>query len=187
MSEFVVNEPAIAENSNIVTDSHELDHRVEELTFDEADINNNNSDHSKDDEIDVKDIVISTKAKEEGNNQFRLKEYDDAIESYSKAIYHCPEDEDNKDYLATFYGNRSAAYFSIEDYELVIEDCTSALELKPNYPKVLARRMQAYEKMENLDEALSDAKELQKLDPAFPKIDVTVYVLFSEQIVCSNS
>eukprot|EP01038_Epipyxis_sp_PR26KG_P006536 gene6536-8980_t len=118
----------------------------------------------------AKDIKLSLVAKEEGNIYFRNKEYDDAIESYSKAIYYCPEDELNKENLATFYGNRSAAYFTIEEYDQVIEDCSSALELKGDYIKVIFRRMQAYEKLDKIEEALNDAKKINELDSSYPKI-----------------
>lgn len=103
----------------------------------------------------VKDLAKAIEAKEEGNNYFRNKDYDEALESYSRAITFCPEDDENKEILATFYGNRSAAYASIEEYELVVEDCTAALALKPDYVKVIARRMLANEKLEKYEEALS--------------------------------
>lgn len=99
-----------------------------------------------------KDLTKAVAAKEEGNAFFRNKEYDEALEAYSRAITYCPEDD--KENLSTFYGNRSAAYFSLEEWELVVEDCTAAVELKPDYVKVLARRMLANEKLEKYEEAL---------------------------------
>jgi len=102
-----------------------------------------------------KNLSKALEAKEEGNNYFRNKEYDDALEAYSKAITFCPEDEENKENLATFYGNRSAAYFAVEEFELVVEDCTAALALKVDYVKVIARRMLANEKLEKYEEALT--------------------------------
>jgi import receptor subunit TOM70 len=103
----------------------------------------------------VKNIDSAIAAKEEGNVHFRNKDYDESLESYSRAIEFCPETDEFKDELATFYGNRSAAYFLVEEYELVVEDCTDALKLKANYVKVLVRRMQAFEKLDKVEEALS--------------------------------
>ena len=103
----------------------------------------------------VKSLEQAVEAKEEGNVFFRNKEYDDALESYSKAITFCPEDDEHKETLATLYGNRSAAYFSLEEYELVVEDCTAALALKSDYVKVIARRMLANEKLEKYEDALT--------------------------------
>jgi import receptor subunit TOM70 len=102
-----------------------------------------------------KDLQKALDAKEEGNAFFRNKDYDEALESYSKAITFCPEDDINKENLATFYGNRAAAYFSVEEYELVVEDCTAALALKSDYVKVIARRMLANEKLEKYEDALT--------------------------------
>eukprot|EP00981_Chlorochromonas_danica_P010898 scaffold3532_cov182-Ochromonas_danica.AAC.1 len=121
-----------------------------------------------------KDITKALAYKEEGNELFRLKNYDDATQAYSYAIDHCPSDDIHKETLATFHGNRSAAYFAMEDYELVVDDCTRALELKADYVKVLARRMQAYEKLNKIEEALADGKKIQELDPSYPKIASTV-------------
>lgn len=124
-----------------------------------------------------KDIQKALEAKEAGNEYFRQKDYDNAIQCYSNAIAYCPNDAENKEYheqLATFYGNRAAAYFAEEDYELVIDDCSYALDYKPDYVKVLIRRMQSYEKLDKLEEALSDAKKIQELDPSTPKIQATV-------------
>ena len=38
-------------------------------------------------------------AKEEGNNYYRDKEYDLAIQSYSQAISYCPDNQENKENL----------------------------------------------------------------------------------------
>lgn len=127
-----------------------------------------------------KSIETSMRAKEEGNEHFRSRRFDEAIDSYSMSIDHCPLDETNKSNLATFYGNRAAAYFAVEEYDLVIEDCTSALELNPEYFKVLLRRQLTYEKIDRIDEALVDAKRMQELNPAFPNISVKVRALQAE-------
>lgn len=102
-----------------------------------------------------KDITKALAAKEVGNEKFRNKLYDESIQHYSIAISYCPIDDENKDNLGTFYGNRAAAYFSIEEYQQTVTDCTESLKLKPDYVKVLIRRSQAHEKLGNFDEALT--------------------------------
>ena len=128
----------------------------------------------------AKDIALALKAKEDGNNYFRDKDYDGAITLYSQAVAHCPGDEANKENLAVFLGNRAAAYYAIDEFALVVVDCTQALELNPAYVKVLQRRLQALEKLERLDEALADARKIQELDPSWPKIGATVSRLEAE-------
>jgi tetratricopeptide (TPR) repeat protein len=140
-----------------------------------------------------KDITKALESKEEGNKYFREKDYDLSIQHYSYAIAYCPETPEYAEQLATFYGNRSAAYYAEEEFDLVVEDCTEALKLKPDYVKVVARRMQCYDKQQKWEEALEgmftcisfclcfmiflvllDAKKLKELDPSFPKIVSTM-------------
>jgi tetratricopeptide (TPR) repeat protein len=128
-----------------------------------------------------KDISLALEAKEDGNAFFRDKDYDGAITLYSQAIAYCPCDDENKENMAVFLGNRAAAYFSIEEWSLVVDDCTTALENNANYVKVLHRRLQAYEKLDRVEEALADAKRIQELDPSWPKISATVDRLEKEQ------
>lgn len=136
-----------------------------------------------------KDITKALEAKEKGNEAFKSRDFDLAIQYYSLAISLCPDDQ--QEHLATLYGNRSASYYAEEEFDLVVEDCSAALERKPDYLKVLARRMQVYEKLEKYEEALAgmswyrysftlpfsqfcpislDAKKVKELDPAYPKI-----------------
>lgn len=119
------------------------------------------SDNEKEDEPVLrieKDISKALAAKESGNEKFRNKLYDESIQMYSYAITYCPEDEENKDNLAAFYGNRSAAYFAMEEYQLTVNDCSDSIKLKPEYVKVLMRRSQAQEKLGHLEEALAGNK-----------------------------
>jgi tetratricopeptide (TPR) repeat protein len=101
-----------------------------------------------------KDIALANEAKEEGNNYFRSKDYDNAISSYSRAVNLCPVDDENKEALSVFLGNRAAAYFSVDEFDCVIDDCNASLELKSDYVKVLMRRSQAYEKLTRPEDAL---------------------------------
>lgn len=123
---------------------------------------------------DFKDLNEAKKAKEEGNDFFRNKDYINAIESYTRAIATCPDNE--KESLAIFYGNRAAAYNALgpDSYDLVIEDCTQALEYNNNYIKVLVRRYQTFEKKDKYDMALDDAKKVQELDSSYPKIQFEI-------------
>lgn len=100
-----------------------------------------------------KDITKALEAKEKGNEAFKSRDFDLAIQYYSLAISLCPDDQ--PEHLATLYGNRSASYYAEEEFDLVVEDCSAALERKPDYLKVLARRMQVYEKLEKYEEALA--------------------------------
>ena len=114
------------------------------------DLKNMNLESSK--PLVEKDLEQALQAKESGNNYFRSKSYDESIQQYSLAISYCPENE--IEHLSTFYGNRAAAYFSVNEFDQTILDCNESLGLKPGYVKVLSRRMQAYEKKGNTEEAV---------------------------------
>ncbi|KAL6444474.1 hypothetical protein ACFW04_001957 [Cataglyphis niger] len=92
--------------------------------------------------------------KNEGNVQFKMGKYDEAISRYNEAINICPDE--NKDDLATFYQNRAAAYEQLKNYNAVKKDCTKALELNPKYAKALLRRARALEQLGDLEAALED-------------------------------
>ena len=133
MSEFNSNEEQNRDDPEVTLSEEFSEIKVDDPvveTLDNADGEGEFADCTEGEEsVYIKSLEKAIEAKEEGNNYFRNKEYDDALESYSRAITYCPEDDENKENLATFYGNRSAAYFSLEEYELVVEDCTAALEL----------------------------------------------------------
>lgn len=132
------------------SDVEELSEKVQDVLHVDDEYDNSCSDlpHVE------KDIALANEAKEDGNNYFRSKDYDNAISSYSRAVNLCPVDDENKEALSIFLGNRAAAYFSVDEFDCVIDDCTASLELKPDYVKVLMRRSQAYEKLTRPEDAL---------------------------------
>ena len=78
-------------------------------TSDQTNITNNTI-------IIEKDFEKAILCKEKGNELFREKSYDLCIQEYSQAIALCPIDPIHNEILATFYGNRAAAYYSIYEY-----------------------------------------------------------------------
>ncbi|XP_072755548.1 mitochondrial import receptor subunit TOM70 isoform X1 [Anoplolepis gracilipes] len=90
----------------------------------------------------------------QGNIQFKMGKYDEAILQYNKAIDICPSE--NKEDLATFYQNRAAAYEQLKKYSAVKADCTKALELNPKYAKALLRRARIFVEIGDLEAALDD-------------------------------
>jgi tetratricopeptide (TPR) repeat protein len=147
---------------------------VEKLVGQSSTVNIDESHEYSSSNVIEKSLAAANISKEEGNYHFRVKDYDSAISSYTSAITLCPIDDENKESLSVFYGNRAAAYFSVEEYECVVDDCSSSLEINGDYVKVLMRRSQAYEKLTKPEDALTDAKKVLELDPSFPKINATV-------------
>jgi import receptor subunit TOM70 len=97
---------------------------------------------------DAEKKTFAAKLKAAGNTAYGAKDYDRAIELYSKAILCKPD--------PIFYSNRAACYNAKHQWEKVIEDTTAALALDAEYVKALNRRANAYEQLEKYSEALLD-------------------------------
>lgn len=80
----------------------------------------------------AEDKAKAEKLKQEGNAQMSTKNYDPAIESYTKAI---ALDSDNP----VYYSNRAAAYSSKGDHLSAIGDAEQAISVDPNFIKAYHR------------------------------------------------
>ncbi|KAI1362136.1 mitochondrial import receptor subunit tom-70 [Xylaria arbuscula] len=92
--------------------------------------------------------TLAQKLKAAGNKAYGSKDYNKAIDLYSKAILCKPD--------PIFYSNRAACYNALSEWEKVVEDTTAALNLDPVYVKALNRRANAYEHLEKYSESLLD-------------------------------
>ncbi|RYP55337.1 hypothetical protein DL768_000092 [Monosporascus sp. mg162] len=90
----------------------------------------------------------SLKLKNAGNRAYGSKDYNRAIDLYSKAILCKPD--------PIFYSNRAACFNSLGSWDRVVEDTTAAINLDPLYVKALNRRANAYENLKQFSEALLD-------------------------------
>ncbi|KAL9946803.1 hypothetical protein ACHAQF_002297 [Verticillium nonalfalfae] len=92
--------------------------------------------------------AYAAKLKDAGNKSYGSKEYNSAIDLYSKAIL-CKANP-------IFYSNRAACFNALGDWDKVVEDTTAAINLDPEYVKALNRRANAYEHLKMYGEALLD-------------------------------
>lgn len=107
-------------------------------------------------------IARARKAKEDGNEHFREKEYSKAVKCYTEAIKTCPGGHQE---LAVFHKNRAACWLKLEDYDKALADATASLEITPGDMKSLYRKAQALEGKGNLADAFKDIKRLLTLYP----------------------
>lgn len=91
---------------------------------------------------------LAQKLKAAGNKAYGSKDYNKAIDLYSKAIICKPD--------PIFYSNRAACYNALGEWGKVVEDTTAAINLDPLYVKALNRRATAYEHLEKYSESLLD-------------------------------
>lgn len=83
-----------------------------------------------------KNADISTQLRMRGNQQFKAKDWDEAMNLYNKSLRHAPNDSEN---ISLAYANRSVCFFQMKKYE----QCLADIELakKANYPKRLAHKL----------------------------------------------
>lgn len=104
--------------------------------------------------------------KDRGNNFFRAKNYEAAVDIFSEALSLNP-------YLPQLFANRAACYLAMGELDKCINDCCRALELYyPVVPsnqapraKVFARRGSAYAQGNQLHLAVQDYEAAVKLMP----------------------
>ena len=92
--------------------------------------------------------AMALRLKEAGNSAYGSKDYNKAIDLYSRAIL-CKQDP-------VFYSNRAACYSALGNWTKVIEDTTAAININPEYVKALNRRATAYENLGQFSESLLD-------------------------------
>jgi tetratricopeptide (TPR) repeat protein len=97
---------------------------------------------------------------EEGDSLFNEGRYDEAIESYDRALEIDPQ-------LQAVWYQRGECYRLKGDYEAAIGDFGQSLEIEPRYLQALASRGESYRAVGRYDEALADLDEAIRQDPDY--------------------
>ncbi|KAI4225601.1 MAG: hypothetical protein L6R36_003808, partial [Xanthoria steineri] len=97
--------------------------------------------------------------KAEGNKAFAAKNFDEAIEKFSKAIEIEPKNH-------VLYSNRSGAYASLKNFDKALKDANKTTEIKPDWAKGWGRKGAALHGTGDLVGANDAFEEALKLDPA---------------------
>ena len=93
-----------------------------------------------------------------GNEFMKVKEYQDAINCYSKSLEYLPTDP------ATF-SNRALAYLKLKEHSRALEDANQAIKLKEDYIKAYHRRGKAYAGMNKMELAIRDFQYILEKEP----------------------
>ncbi|XP_030532490.1 RNA polymerase II-associated protein 3-like [Rhodamnia argentea] len=102
-------------------------------------------------------IPDAASEKELGNEFFKQKKFNEAIDCYSRSIAFSP--------TAVAYANRAMAYLKIRRFKEAEEDCTEALNLDDRYIKAYSRRATARKELAKYKESLEDAEFALRLEP----------------------
>lgn len=104
-------------------------------------------------EVDTEARKEADKVKLEGNAFLKAKDFDKAVECYSKCI---ELDGTN----AIYYGNRAAAKMHLKEFSSAVDDCKMAISIDKTYVRAHERLASAYRSLD------MDEKELEVLENA---------------------
>ncbi|KAL3356266.1 hypothetical protein AABB24_017117 [Solanum stoloniferum] len=106
--------------------------------------------------------INANSEKELGNERFKQKKFNEAIDCYSRSIALSP--------TAVSYANRAMAYLKIKRFQEAENDCTEALNLDDRYIKAYSRRSTSRKELGKLKESIEDAEFALRLEPQNPEI-----------------
>ncbi|XP_055807683.1 uncharacterized protein LOC129876307 isoform X2 [Solanum dulcamara] len=106
--------------------------------------------------------VNANSEKELGNEFFKQKKFNEAIDCYSRSIALSP--------TAVGYANRAMAFLKIKRFQEAENDCTEALNLDDRYIKAYSRRSTSRKELGKLKESIKDAEFALRLEPQNPEI-----------------
>ncbi|KAL1535039.1 RNA polymerase II-associated protein 3-like isoform X2 [Salvia divinorum] len=102
-------------------------------------------------------VVDANSEKELGNEFFKQKKFNEAIDCYSSSIALSP--------TAVAYANRAMAYIKVKRFLDAENDCTEALNLDDRYIKAYSRRSTARKELGKLKESIDDVEFALRLEP----------------------
>jgi tetratricopeptide (TPR) repeat protein len=105
------------------------------------------------------DKAAAAAAKAKGNGCLTSGDFQGAIDAYTEAIGHDPNDK-------VFYSNRSAAYASMKNFEKALEDGNKCVELEPSFAKGYGRAGAALHGMGQYEEAVEIYNKGLEVDPS---------------------
>ncbi|KAK7531501.1 tetratricopeptide [Phyllosticta citribraziliensis] len=105
--------------------------------------------------------------KEEGNNAFKAGRYQQAVDTYSKAL---EVDPANRGTNSKILQNRARCYLKLKKYQEAADDASRAFELDPSYVKARMTKAKALGEMGNWEEALREYNAIKDANPSEPGI-----------------
>mmetsp|Transcript_23418 Transcript_23418/g.65544 ORF Transcript_23418/g.65544 Transcript_23418/m.65544 type:complete len:479 (+) Transcript_23418:45-1481(+) len=99
--------------------------------------------------------------KARGDDFFKKRSWDQAVEYYTRALGHTPNDE-------KLLSNRSAAFMEVKSYQQALDDAQRCEEIAPRWPKAFYRQGVALKALRRYDMAVSVLSEGKARDPGNP-------------------
>ena len=106
-------------------------------------------------------------ARYRGNEYMKAKEYDEAINAYTRSLDLNPKE-------AATYCNRAMAYLKMKNYARCIDDANKTLEIEPDYVKAFHRRGKAYLATKKFELAIRDFQFILEKNPEDKDINASL-------------
>ena len=123
---------------------------------------------SKGNSIDTKDLLekVNTieSVKNKGNEIFKQKKYEEAIEEYTKILEFDPN---NKKFNSLILANRALCYQKLKKNEEALRDSNQSIKLNPFYARGYIKRGNVYMELNMFDDARADFQKAKDLNCAF--------------------
>jgi DnaJ family protein C protein 7 len=127
---------------------------------------------SKGNSIDTKDLLekVNTieSVKNKGNEIFKQKKYEEAIEEYTKILEFDPN---NKKFNSLILANRALCYQKLKKNEEALRDSNQSIKLNPFYARGYIKRGNVYMELNMFDDARADFQKAKDLDPNVTGVD----------------
>ncbi|CAH3182476.1 unnamed protein product, partial [Porites evermanni] len=116
-------------------------------------------------------VAIAEVYKNEGNDEYKKNNFNNAIQFYTEGIeVNCKDEELN----AILYSNRAAARFNLGNYTKTLDDAKIAVGLRPSFFKAFVRGASACVQLKKFDEAITWCDK--GLAVSFPKVDRIILI-----------
>ncbi len=106
-------------------------------------------------------VEEAEKLNKEGLKYYEEKNYEKALEYFTKALEYYKE--------KTIYNNKGLAYYNLKDYEKAAIEFKNAIDLDPAYVNAWYNRGSSLLNLEKYEEAINCFDEVLKLDPSHSK------------------
>ncbi|CAG8769293.1 3134_t:CDS:2 [Gigaspora margarita] len=127
------------------------------------------------------------------NNYYTKKDYESAIEEYSKALsilQSNPETKKASDFSALVFSNRSASFFQRKKWKDAVKDAEQVIRIRPEWAKGYFRKAEALMQLEKYEEALDCYRVAQqKIEKALilkdnKSMGLTIFSLVPGRDIC---
>lgn len=103
--------------------------------------------------------------KEQGNEFFKIHEYEKAKAMYYEAIEEIEQKVEYASLLFSLYSNISICQLKLGEYEKCVEICNNLLDQEPKNIKALLRRAKSFEILKLYNQSLEDLQTVLKIQP----------------------